>query len=1548
MVTTSIEGLITELHELGVKLWVEGGQLRSRSPKGAITPLLRTQIQEHKEGIIAFLLQAQDTAPHTSIPSAPRDAPLPLSFAQQRLWFLDQLGSGAAYNMPVALKLQGHLDVVALQQTLNDVIGRHESLRTTFTMTSEDGEAHQVTRTETAVDLPVIDLSYLPVERRESEVKQQAQDEAMRGFDLTSELMLCAKLLKLEEQSHVLLLTLHHIASDGWSIGVLVRELAALYDAFSQGKPSPLPPLPIQYADFAVWQRHRLQDDMLEAQLDYWKAQLDGAPELLSLPTDRPRPAVESFRGNRLDVDLDAQLTQRIIQLSQQTGVTLFMTLLAAFQVLLSRYSGQEDVVVGSPIANRTRDELEPLIGFFVNTLALRADVSGNPTFLELLACVREVTQGAYEHQDLPFERLVEELAPERVLNYNPVVQVAFALQNAPMSAFTLPGLEVTPLPLEVWNVRFDLEVHLWEMQGGLHGFCVYSTDLFDEATIARLRGCFRTLLEGIVADPTQRVNDVPLLSAAEQHQLVVGWNQTATVYPRDKCVHQLVEAQAARTPDALAVTYDDQGLSYYDLNVRANQLAHYLQDLGVGPHTLVGICMDRSVAMVVGLLAILKAGAAYVPLDTAYPPERLAFMVEDTQAPVVLTQSRFVPQLQHTQAALVCVDTHHDVLASKPLSNPTCDVESTHPAYVMYTSGSTGTPKGVIVPHLAINRLVCHTNYIDLTPRDRVAQVASASFDAATFEIWGALMHGATLVGLSREVTLVPQDFARALEAGEISTLFMTTALFNQVAQAVPTAFHSLHHVLFGGEAVDPNPVRLVLEHGVPQRLLHVYGPTANTTFTSWHVVEEVPEGATTVPIGRPIANTQIYVLDPQSRPAPVGVPGELYIGGDGLALGYHHRELTDAKFVANPFGQGRLYRTGDLVRYLPDGAIEFLGRLDTQVKLRGFRIELGEIETVLSQHAGVQEAMVLMREDQPGDQRLVAYVVPDSRDAAAQTDHVTQWQTLYEETYAEPPRQADVTFNLTRWNSSYTGGPIAEEAMHEWVEATVAEIRALKPRRVLEIGCGTGLLLSRLAPACEVYCGTDYSRQALDQVQRVKDAVEGLAHVTLMHQMADDFSGIEAGQYDVVILNSIVQYFPSIDYVLRVLEGAVRVVRPGGFIYVGDVRSHALLTAYHASVQWHQAADEVTRGQLHQRIQERLLDEEELLIDPAFFYALREYVPEIEQVWVSLKRGHHHNELTRFRYQVVLQVGSSEEASAARAALPASIVWLDWQREHLTLAEVRRRLVEAQPALLGLRAVPNARLHSEAQTLQWLASSGDDSVGELRERVSQAPAGIDPEALWALSEALSYGAHISWSASGQADTMDVVFWRLSDRPEAVLPVLDLPRQSWSAYANNPLLGKLHRRLVPQVRSDLQAKLPEYMVPSAFVLLHSLPLTANGKVDRQALPAPVTLHHRQSDHFVPPQTPTQESVAAIWQEVLGLEHVGIHDNFFELGGHSLLATQVITRSREAFEVEVSLRTFFEEPTIAGLASRIENLKLAQALQPTVATAAEGQEEIAI
>ncbi|MDZ8261463.1 non-ribosomal peptide synthetase [Nostoc sp. ChiQUE01b] len=942
-----------------------------------------------------------DAIPSLSLTQQEKNTSIyPLSFAQQGLWFINQLNPDSpTYNIPIVINFKGYINLTALQDSLNEIIRRHEVLRTSFTLI--DGQPVQVVNQAVPVTLTVEDLRSLSKNERTQEAQRLAIEFAQQPFDLSAQSLLRSKILQLNEKNYQLLVTLHHIIADGWSIGILIKELAALYEAFSTGKVSlrsrsvsqtdatrsllpqkgtPLPELPIQYRDFVNWQRKWLDGERTQPLLTYWKQKLQGELPVLNLPTDRARSPLSTFKGGRAKLVLSPTLRKELKNLSRQQGVTLFMTLLTAFKILLYRYTGQTDIVVGSPIANRNRAEVDSLIGLFVNVLVLRTDLSGDLSFQELLARVKSTALQAYVHQDLPFEKLVEELQPSRDLSYNPLFQVMFVLQNVPKPNLSLTDVSVTYEEGDNGTSKFDLTLFMDDSKQSLVATCEYNRDLFNADTINRMLGHFQTLLESIVSDPEQRISQLQLLTPSEVQQLLVEWNDTKTDYPQDKCIHQLFEAQVEKTPSDIAIIFENQQLTYRELNNRANQLGHYLQKQGVKPDTVIGICMERSPEMVVGLLAILKAGGAYLPLDPAHPKERLASILEDTQSIVLLTKQRWIQELPTGETKVICLDIDWERITQESSENVISNAYSANLAYVIYTSGSSGKPKGTMIPHQAIcNHMFWMQTEFPLTEKDKVLQKTPFSFDASIWEFYAPLLAGAQLIIAQPNGHQDSAYLIKIIADQQVTTVqFVPPLLQMLLSQGGLETCKSLKRVFCGGEALAVSLQELFFAH-LDADLHNLYGPTETcidaTLWTCKHGNQQV------VPIGRPIANMQVYILNQQFQSVPIGVPGELYIGGAGLARGYLNRpELTSEKFIPNPFCNepgARLYKTGDLVRYRLDGNLEFLGRIDHQVKVRGYRVELGEIEALLKQHPQVRETVVVARKDIPNECRLVAYLV-------------------------------------------------------------------------------------------------------------------------------------------------------------------------------------------------------------------------------------------------------------------------------------------------------------------------------------------------------------------------------------------------------------------------------------------------------------------------------------------------------------------------------------------------------------------------------------------
>ena len=1481
----------------------------------------------------------------------PRDEAPPLSFSQQRLWFLDQLGAGAAYNMPWAFRLKGELDVAALEHSINSVIERHEVLRTRFP--AVDGKPVQEILEHLEVPLRKVDLDSVDPADHESELARMYGVEALQTFDLARGPLIRPTLVRLSDDDHVLFLSIHHVIFDGWSIGVLNHELMAHYLRFTGGDAPSLPDLPVQYSDFSAWQGSWMQGEMLERYLDHWRDKLQGV-SVLELPTDRPRPAIQTYNGAAHPLAIPADLTRALKVLGQRRGVTLAMTLMAAYKTLLHRYSGQDDIVVGAPIANRGRSEIENLVGFFVNSLVLRTDLSGDPTFVELLTRVQETALAAYEHQDLPFERLVDELHPQRDQSQNPLFQVVFAMQNAPGEALVLPGLEIRPFDAGARTTRFDIELHLRDTPDGVAGGFCYNTDLFDADTIGRMGTHFLALLSAIAARPESPLSELTMLPDDEKETLLARWNDVSTSYPVDGCLHTLFEEQVARTPDAVALTFENQSLTYRELNARANRLAHALRTRGVGPDVLVGLCVERSVEMVVGILGILKAGGAYVPLDLANPTDRIAFILNDTAVRVLVTESGQLDMIPEHSAEVICLDREGDVTDTANDENPDSGVGTDNLAYVIYTSGSTGKPKGVLVEHGSAVRLFSATEeWFRFDSADVWTLFHSCSFDFSVWEIWGALLNGGRLVVVPYWVSRSPEEFYELLAGERVTVLNQTPSAFRQLMGA-DEALHDRHDlalrfVIFGGEALDLRSLEPWFDrHGDTEpRLVNMYGITETTVHVTYRPLTAADaRSATGSLIGVPIPDLQVYVLDAHMQPVPIGVPGEMYVGGAGVARGYLDRpELTDERFVPDPFRHepdARLYRTGDVARYLPNRDLEYLGRNDDQVKIRAFRIELGEIEAALAAHPWVREAVVAAHDEEDG-RRLVGYVVADREGASAEEDQlVDQWQSLYDETYRQDAPESDPTFNIVGWNSSYTAEPIPREEMQEWVDETVARILAAPTGRVLEIGCGTGLLLFRVAPGSEHYTGTDFSGVALDYVSRSLSKIDGLEDkVDLARGPADELD-LEPRSHDTVVINSVIQYFPSIQYLLEVVERAVESVAPGGRVIIGDIRNLRVLEAYHASVQLYQAEPDLPCEELRQRVRQHLAQEEELVVDPAFFLALAHHLPRVSHVEIEPKRGTALNELTKFRYEVILHV-------EAEPTVADDIEWVDASTTPVGVENLRRRLQAEQPAALGVRGLLNTRTLIDELAARTLLD-GEDRGGaaeDLRNDITRecAGRGIDPAELSALEKELPYRVELSWASPAEDGRFDVLFTR-QDTPTQKIPMPRMQPQPWSHYANHPLQAKMTRQMAPKLRDSLEQNLPSYMVPSAFVMLESLPLTPNGKVDRRALPRPEWYLTQRRGAYVGPKTPSQTRICEIWAELLGVDQVGISDNFFDLGGHSLLATQVLSRVRDAFGIDLQLRELFDMPTVEEFAEHVERLSwVQQGRSDADATETTGREE---
>lgn len=1460
---------------------------------------------------VAHLVMHLQSTGKARVPLVPqqRAACVPLSYAQQRLWFIDQMqGTSVEYNMPEALRLLGPLNLAALQSTIQTIVQRHESLRTHFVQIGSDPV--QVIESDRELELPLEDLSQLDEGSKEGLIEAAFRREWEQPFDLMRGPLLRFRLLKAGELNHILLRTFHHIVSDGWSYGVFSREFMVLYEAYCEGRESPLKPLPVQYPDFTLWQRKWLNEERLVQHLDYWKQQLSGIPSQLALPLDRPRPPQQTFEARRLRIRLPQDRTAALKQLTRSSDATLYMTMIAAFAVLLQRYTGENDVVIGSPIANRQEAALELLIGFFVNSIVIRTRVDPESTLRDLLAKVRVTTLEAYSHQDLPFERLVAELSPERSLNTTPIYQVVFALQNAPLQIQRLKGLVTESVRSDELYVRFDMELHVLDQEGELELWWIYNRDLFDHWRIAQMAGHYIRLLEALTEHANEPVGSIAILSAEERRTVLGSFNATSCPVSQLTVVDMFV-SQAAQTPNAPAVVCGKQRLSYQELDRYADMLSNQLLERGVSAESRIGLCVERSIEMVAGILGILKSGAAYVPLDPEYPLERLRYIVNDSGVKLIVSSRSQFPLVELTGADALLVNSDDSpaqrVAASDRIPN------LLQLAYVIYTSGSTGKPKGVGVSHgnlLQTTQARWHTyerrpvNYL-LLP--------SFAFDSSVAGLFWTLSQGGALHIPAKGMHNDVQALAQLIEQNEITHLLCLPTFYDQLLEEGGVyKLRSLQAAIVAGESCKPELAEKHFAFLSVSRLYNEYGPTEATVWSTVHRFE-LGVRLDRVPIGKPIANVQMYVLDAQMEPLPLGVAGELYIGGAGVARGYLNQpELTAERFLPNPFNTelgARLYRTGDIGRWRPDGELEFLGRVDQQVKIRGYRIEPEEIETVLRSHERVQDAVVMVREG-AGQFQLLGYAVLRSDEMETerqQTLQIERWRQLYESIYQQPAESGD--FNIIGWTDSYSGLPIPEDEMRIWVEETATRLCGLYADDVLEIGCGTGLLLTRIAHQTKSYTGIDFSAEALGQLGTYLARRDDMGHVVLRPGSADDLSFISDDSVDLVVLNSVIQYFPTVDYLLQVLSEACRVTRNGGHIFVGDIRSLPLASAYYTSVHLHKAAPEMLLEDLRQNIALARQFENELLIDPVLFTELGARWQKLAYAEATLKPGAYDNELNRFRFDVMLSVGPKKD-------LVPPNYWIPWEASRNWQRAVRQWLQDEPGRPVGLSGIPDKRVAAAVEAFRLLENESAPltTAGQLRIAVQHAT-GEDPTIVIDFAQQL--GVALSWHGLGADGLYRAVFnpqWREAGAYDDVAP------SYFRRFANCPVQTSANAELSGALLDYLRQRLPEYMVPSAITVLPSWPLTVTGKIDRTALPSP---DRRRQEYFAP-ETSLEASLADIWAEALHISRVGRDDNFFDLGGHSLLIPRIRFMIREKLQRDVPIVDFFAFPTVHSLAESME------------------------
>ncbi|MBT4987605.1 MAG: amino acid adenylation domain-containing protein, partial [Proteobacteria bacterium] len=1491
-----------------------------------------------------------------------------LSYGQLRMWTLDRIEGGtASHNMPFAMRLGGSLSVPALELALQDVVARHEPFRTIIVDDDGNpvGKLRPVEHSETI--LVREDLSHLSRQLKDGLIEQRISEESSRLFDMSRDLLLRAKLLQLEQDDFILILVIHHGAGDGVSLPIFVRDLGQAYSARLNACASTFVELPVTYADHASWQRRILEESgEIERQLVYYRESLAQAPEVLTLPTDFVRRADRNRIASYVPIEISEKTSKSVEELALRYGTTPFAVLMGMFALLLGRLARQNSVVLGVPVAGRNTSDAEDLVGFFVNTLPLHLELDDVLTGVDLIEKSRQVSLDALSHQEAPFERLVEELTDTRSLSHSSIFQASFVFQTQGAPKLSLDGVTVTPMDVGHPVAKFDLTMFLYsQANGSIAGSLEYDTSLFEQQTVTSWSSQFVRLVEVLAADVRAPLALISLIDTTDSRLVREAFNNTSRSVEQ-ALLPELFERQAAKSPDATALIFGEQRLTYKELDSQTNQLAQYLSGQQIGAEDIVAIALDRSIEMVVALFAVLKAGAAYLPLDPDYPIERLSFMLADSRARCLITMHGVHQRLKngqrHTQRpeatsfeqdvdievsgllerALILDDLAVKQVLTQTSSAALTNASRARPlavhnlAYLIYTSGSTGKPKGAGNTHDAVvNRITWMQQLLELNDRDRVLQKTPFSFDVSVWEFLLPLFNGSQLVIAAPGEHKNPKYIASLIESRGITTLHFVASMLSAFVESAEGAdLSTVRHIVTSGEALGGPLQKKTIERIEQAALWNLYGPTeAAIDVTAWQCRKV--DGDRAPPIGAPIWNIQMHILSPALSPVPIGAVGELYIAGVGLARGYSGRAgLTSERFIANPFGEPgtRMYRTGDLARWRRDGNIEYLGRVDHQIKIRGFRIELGEIEAALSACSGVGQATVQAR-DVAGEKRLVAYLVRGKKQTSIEEAsslnlrQLENFNSVFDSIYRDREAIAPGEPDFSGWLSSYDGSAIPVNEMNEWRDVTVDRIRSLAPRRLFEIGVGSGLLLFPLEREVEYYAGADFSQVMIAALQEDVKFL-GLEGVDLYHQAADSpFPEFEKS-IDTVVINSVAQYFPSVDYFLAVIECCVAHMQKGGQIFLGDLRMLPLLELQSASVEYFKLDEDGRLEALREFVRRRTGAEEELLFDPAIFAKLQHHSPAISGIELTFKRSEFKNEMSGYRFDVIIHVN---RVSVRSNALDSQNV-IDAREYPVELEELASHLSSGPDRLL-VKGLNNARLWEDANLVERLRTRQEDDAvttkADIVVAVDQEGSSVmDPDAVYRLAQSQGYRVALMFSPEGPERCFDAYFVKSAIDSKLLGVPVDLLYpgdividRDWSTFANQPTVRDAEQLFIAGLKEALARTLPDYMVPSSFVVLSSLPVTPNGKLDARALPDPEIVG---SANYQAPKTPAQILLAKLFADLTGATRVGLTDNFFALGGHSLLAMRLIAKVQEECAAELPLRALFAHPTVVALAQVLD------------------------
>ncbi len=1475
-----------------------------------------TALSPEKRALLAKALAKKKKAPDPYRPAPPEprsspESPTRLTYAQQRLWFLDQLEPGAAtYNMPIAVELRGPVAPLALQNTLQFIIDRHESLR--IAVFDEAGKPSQRVRERLSINLPVQDLS----QESPDVIERVIRAEAQLPFDIDRDPLIRAQLIKAAEERFVLLVTIHHIVADGWSIGnVFLKEFVHAYDAFSSGTAPDLPPLKIQYMDFAHWQEQVIQGAHRESLEDYWLNQLKGSPPLLDLPTDRPRPPLQTHRGAVHHFSFDANGLSAITEFAKNQRATLFMVALAAFGIVLGRLARQSDLTIGTPTAGRDVRGTDALIGLFVNSLAMRVMPEPELTVSEFIAKVRQTCLDGFKHQDMPFELLVDQIQPERDTSFSPIFQTMLILQNQNINRQDLKtgGVDLTSLPIDSGTAMFDLTLKLEEQAGELLGELEFNLDLFDPPTAALVTTYFKDVIVQLARSPDCLLSEISLAGTkSDEHVATISQHPHHTDF-KSTVVDQFVE-QAAYSPERVAVSTIHHKSTYGDLLEKVNEIASRLMTLALSPESRVGVCLQRTPNLISAIMGIMRAGLAYVPIDPNLPRERIFSMIRGGRISAFLTDDLSADRLPESELTVFNLD-----VSTEPIEAPAAYPEI-HPdqlAYVIFTSGSTGQPKGVAISHRALsNFLEGMQALISLTKEDRLAAVTTISFDIAALEIFLPLIAGASIELVDRETAMDGVALARRLTDSSSTVLQATPATWRMLLDGQPKTL-PIRRALCGGEALDAKLAGQMRAAGLA--VINLYGPTETTIWSTACDITSPVSGAY-ASLGEPIYGTSLYVLDEELNPCGIGVPGELFIGGIGVSRGYTGQPaLTAERFLPEltPRSAGqRMYRTGDLVVRRHDGRLDYIGRADFQVKIRGYRIELGEIESILGGHPAVQHAVALAKNTKAGPQ-LVAYIQPQpGYNLISDVGHPPsdQWQAVWQESYLTPEGEPDAD-DFSGWISSISGQAMDAEKMRRWADVTADRVLALSPENVLEVGCGTGLIASRIIGSLVHYTGVDFSPAAIRKTDTRLTAA-GHKRFSLLESGADQIPVDDLTEVELIIINSVAQYFPSIEFLLRTISRLSGKLKPGGVVFLGDLRYLRFLDHLNSRILISKEDSIQSVEEFKRRLTDLRISEQELLLTPDALAPLETSTGRTFSISTLLKPEGIDEELRDFRYDLVLRFDEEKPDCWPSSALPEVRF-----RDSSLAIDVLESALHEHPKGFRVSQLPNSRLAATQRFLVGLAEARHDaSLSDLLGSLHQKPESDSMQMYmdWAKDQDLEVALHWDSTDDGR---LSAIFEK-STQGFRLNPYPIQETSSQQLSSNRPGLKSEQAALRRTLDDVLRQKLPDYMIPTAIVVLDQFPMTPNGKLDRLALPEPSSTVSR--DTFIVPETPSEQLIAEVWKDLLGVPSISSSDRFFELGGHSLLAVQVIARLREKTGINIELQTLFDLPQLSELAKHID------------------------